>query len=41
MLKHVSEVSKKLHKCNVYVKSFPGAKVRWMKDYAKSCKPKP
>ena len=35
-LKHVNncEITKKLENCKVYVKSFPGAKIKYMEDYA-------
>ena len=39
MIKHLNgwDMSKKVHKseCKVYVKSFPGAKTFYMKDYVK------
>ena len=37
MVKHLNdwEMSKKMKNCKVYVRSFPNAKVQYMRDYKK------
>ena len=37
MVKHLNdwEMSKKMKNCEVYVRSFPNAKVQYMRDYKK------